>query len=183
MRILVLAGLFLACFMYFRNSEEQRIAVELSSKPTKIFGQHKLTLKADIPRDEVTTTQAALRPIEEKVSSGASRELAIEDIQDVEQVEIAWEDVNSEWQTELKNYLYSVAPDKAEEIYEMYSRVGASYKETPEESKSDDAVAVHEEQLKSVFGQHYEAIKSLHQEYVDTIQDQAGIEAQLHIQL
>lgn len=173
--------------MYFRTSEEQKIVSELQTTPVRIFN-NKQILKADIPRDEVTTTQAALRPMEmtssvDQVSKGATRELAADEIQDAEQVEIAWDDINSEWKAELKNYLFSVAPDKAEEMYDMYSKVSESFKESPDDLKSDDALAAHEEQLKSIFGQHFESIKVLHQDYVETIQDQSGIEAQLHIQL
>ncbi len=173
--------------MYFRSIEEKNVRAELDSPKPSLFHKRQ-TLRADIPRDEVTLVQSSVakpleNPVVESVSKKAARELAVEEPSDAEQVEIAWDEVNTAWQTELKDYLFSVDPEHAEKIFEAYMKAGSTYRETPEDNKSDDVIHAHLENLKEVFGGHFEAVQNLHQEYVNTIQDQAGPEAQLLLQL
>lgn len=174
--------------MYFRSTEEKNLHADYVQKPLPAFIKRP-ALKADIPRDEVSTLQSAVKPIEENpalveaVSHEPARELAVEEPTDAEQVEVAWDEINTAWQSELKDYLFSVDPENAEQMFEAYVKAGSNYRETPEDVKSDDVTAAHLENLKEVFGPHFEAVQSLHQEYVNSVQDLAGPETQLLIQL
>lgn len=106
---------------------------------------------------------------------------------------VPWAEIEEGWKTELKNYLLSADPEKGEEIYSAYleekkkfaERIDFSEKdeltnEAPTDAESDaiasDALKSeemdkgHQDNLKDIFGEHYNQVKALHQEYVESIQ-------------
>jgi hypothetical protein len=117
------------------------------------------------------------------------------DIQDYDEDDLSqlpWDDIEEGWKTNLKEFLVSVDPEKAEDMLNAYLEEKKKYvervdftDETPVEegaavaatdplaesdAKEGELERMHTENLKEIFGDHYSQVQALHQEYVDSVQ-------------
>lgn len=118
------------------------------------------------------------------------------DIQDYDEDDLSqlpWDDIEEGWKTNLKEFLVSVDPEKAEDMLAAYMEEKKKYVERVDFTEQDTAVEesaapattdplaeqdgkegelerMHAENLKEIFGDHYSQVQSLHQEYVDSVQ-------------
>ncbi|MBA2405425.1 MAG: hypothetical protein H0V66_11685, partial [Bdellovibrionales bacterium] len=104
--------------------------------------------------------------------------------------QLPWDDIEEGWKTNLKEFLVSVDPEKADEMFQAYMEekkkyvervdftdqdntsadAAASSEAVTENGKEDELEQMHTENLKGIFGDHYSSVQSLHQEYVDSVQ-------------
>jgi hypothetical protein len=190
MRVLILTGLFLVGFLYFRKSETTPIQDSLSSQVSAIKRI----------RPTLVTSKAIIEP-EAKVSFVDEASPIIEEDEVIDQSQDSFEDQESAlpiadleegWSRELKDFLSSVDPEKAEELHAAYyeerkkyaDRGGEAFatSEDPEldedigprfvetDDKMDQLEKGHQDNLKHIFGEHYEAVQNLHKEYIQSLQ-------------
>ena len=104
--------------------------------------------------------------------------------------QLPWDDIEEGWKTHLKEFLVSVDPEKAEDMYSAYLEEKKKYVERVDFTDQDEAVETaasseplvehdanegelertHTENLKEIFGDNYSKVESLHQEYVESVQ-------------
>ncbi len=104
--------------------------------------------------------------------------------------QLPWDDIEEGWKTHLKEFLVSVDPEKAEEMYSAYLEEKKKYVERVDFTDQDGAIEnaassdplvehdanegelerTHNENLKEIFGDNYSKVESLHQEYVESVQ-------------
>jgi hypothetical protein len=106
-------------------------------------------------------------------------------VENDEEFNIPWKEIEEGWRAELKDYLVKNDPDNAEEIFNAYLKekdasvrgpalVGAAEEnaegaivEYSDNASTEDRKA---ERLQELLGDHYNGIKALHKEYVESIQ-------------
>jgi hypothetical protein len=194
MRTLILISFFACLFLHFRNKDgELQHSDILSTKQSAI--------KKIVPQQVRLPTSAAIEiassgtPVSGFVASSDDALITDADIQDYDEDDLSqlpWDDIEEGWKTNLKEFLVSVDPEKAEDMLNAYLEEKKKYvervdftDETPVEegaavaatdplaesdAKEGELERMHAENLKEIFGDHYSQVQSLHQEYVDSVQ-------------
>lgn len=192
MRTLLLIGFFACLYLHFQEKDAE--VQQLDSLSTKLSASSKLTSPAKMP-SAVTHIQS------EHIET---EELTAEEIQAVELngsetydeddlSQLPWDDIEEGWKTHLKDFLVSVEPEKAEEMFAAYLEEKKKYVERVDFSESETGVAqvspasvsepvvesegkegelerIHNENLKDIFGGHHSQVEALHKEYVESVQ-------------
>ena len=151
------------------------------------------------PKVELPTITHIQTPTQDNTSNDSVQmitEADVEDYQEDDLSQLPWDDIEEGWKTHLKDYLTSVEPEKADEMFSAYmeekkkyvERVDFSDSETgvtedasvaatassdplvEHDGKEGDLERSHQDNLKEIFGDHYSQIESLHKEYVDSVQ-------------
>jgi len=167
---------------------------QLDTLSTKLSSSRKLTSQSKMP-SAVTHIQSEQVETEEltaeEISTAELNETEAYGEDDLSQ--LPWDDIEEGWKTHLKDFLVSVEPEKAEEMFAAYLEEKKKYvervdfsesetgvaKETPaavsepvveSEGKEGELERIHNENLKDIFGGHHSQVESLHKEYVDSVQ-------------
>jgi hypothetical protein len=188
MRPLLIIGIVISLLLHFTNQHNSSVETDLLN-----------TRQSSIQRPVIKNnfSQSTEKKLEVTKSNFKLPDVAVEDDleimanDDVAQVEndeefnIPWKEIEEGWRAELKDYLVKNDPDNAEEIFNTYLKekdaplrgpalVGAA------EENSEGAIVEYsdnastedrkEERLQELLGDHYKGIKALHKEYVESIQ-------------
>lgn len=187
MKTLLLIGFFACLYLHFQKQDA--VVEQLDVLSTKQAAVKKMPMPR-IERPAITHIQT---PASEAIAGTQSDEDTITDedlamSDENPEFQIPWDEVEEGWKTNLKEYLVSVDPDKAEEMFASYmeekkkyvervdfsdSQAGAS--DDPEalvenDGKESDMQSAHLDNLRDIFGSHYTAVEALHKEYVDSVQ-------------
>ena len=107
--------------------------------------------------------------------------------------QLPWDDIEEGWKNHLKEFLVSVDPDKADEMFNAYMEEKKKYVErvdfTDRDSSLTEDLATnsndplidndlkeghlergHLDNLREIFGNHYSQVESLHKYYVESVQ-------------
>ena len=193
MRNLILIGFFACIFLHFQ-SKDQEVTHDVLSTRQSAF-------KKFIPEKISTPVSDAVTLVSEE-SSGetvtAVAETAIVTEDDIAEEfdgddlsQLPWDDIEEGWKTHLKEYLTSVDPEKADDMFAAYLEEKKKYVERVDFGDTENGVAadassedpsiendvkvgelerLHTDNLKEIFGDHYSHIESLHKEYVESVQ-------------
>lgn len=191
MRTLLILGFFTCIFLHFQSkkSEVQHLD-SLSTKQSAI----KNIVPQKVKRPDLSI---ALQNSPAPASTGfvpSDNETMITDAdlqqdQDYDEDDLSqlpWDDIEEGWKTHLKEYLVSLDPEKADEMFTAYMEEKKKYVErvdfteqdvaassesvVEEDGKEGELERIHTENLKDIFGDNYSKIESLHQEYVESVQ-------------
>lgn len=192
MRILIIISFFGCLYLHFRKEtvDQQIDSLSLTQASIKKITPQKIQLPT-IAHQPASTESTGSGFVE----SSTDQMIADADIQDYDEDDLSqlpWDDIEEGWKTHLKEFLVSVDPDKADEMFAAYMEEKKKYVErvdfTDQESGEEGVAAassdilpeqdgkegeierMHGENLKEIFGDHYSQIQSLHQEYVDSVQ-------------
>ena len=194
MRAVLLITFIVCLYFHFQKKNVDMIRSDsLSTKRSSIKkivpAKSQLPVLADSFLNESTSMAIVSDENDELVAEAEEAQEFDED--DLSQ--LPWDDIEEGWKTNLKEFLVSVDPEKADEMFSAYmeekkkyvERVdfsdrenGASEQQTPSsddplaetDSKEGDLERSHNDNLKEIFGNHYSQIESLHKEYVDSVQ-------------
>lgn len=193
MRTLILIGFFACLYLHFQKQDA--VVEQLDVLSTKQAALKKMPQ----PKVELPTITHIQTPTQDNTSNDSVQmitEADVEDYQEDDLSQLPWDDIEEGWKTHLKDYLTSVEPEKADEMFSAYmeekkkyvERVDFSDSETgvtedasvaatassdplvEHDGKEGDLERSHQDNLKEIFGDHYSQIESLHKEYVDSVQ-------------
>lgn len=192
MRTVILVAFFACIYLHFRTKEsvEQSDVIATQQSAIKhVRPERKLSL------DEITPETNSVT--EEKVTLPTSTEEFItdEDLAEVESddemTSLPWDDIDEGWKNQLKEYLVSIDPEKGEEMFSAYLEEKKKYVErvdftdaesgvsedlnapdliAEQDSKEGELERIHLQNLKDIFGDHFNQVEALHKEYVESIQ-------------
>jgi hypothetical protein len=190
MRTLVILSLVACIYLHFRSREVEVVQLDtLSFKQSSIkkipTPQIKLPAVA-----ESTMTLPVSGFVESDNDPMVSQADVTEEFDEDDLSQLPWDDIEEGWKTHLKEFLVSVDPEKAEEMYSAYLEEKKKYVERVDFTDQDEAVETaasseplvehdanegelertHTENLKEIFGDNYSKVESLHQEYVESVQ-------------
>jgi hypothetical protein len=184
MRILILTTLFLAPIYYFTH-EEAPVTSEISIDSVKV--------KMGAPKRQEESAKTKIKPVAAEKSS-ASSENFVEQVGHTEDEdpnhfqEISNNDLEADWNSELKDMLGRLEPAESEEIHKSYIAQQESYqaeldallnekeqKTTDEEiNEIEQSLAQldqnHQNRLKEILGAHYEAVRDYYSDFVEASQ-------------
>lgn len=183
MRIIILTVFFVAGFYYFRSEDKPQQVVETEiSKPAP---GDTIRIHAAAPNRESTERMLTVEEEPAASESAVSAEAPTENtrevnavVEELEQVEeVPWTELDQDWNNELKDYLGRLEPYESETIHKAYLSEIDSFKaemeallnEKQSKATEEEAQEVeqlinqldykHEENLKEIFGAHYDAIR------------------------
>jgi hypothetical protein len=195
MRTLILIGFFACLYLHFQKQDavvEQLDVLSTKQSALKKMDQSKVDLPAITHIQTPTQNNESNDSVQMISEADVGEEYSEDDLS-----QLPWDDIEEGWKTHLKDYLVSVDPDKAEEMFAAYMEEKKKYVErvdfsdsetgvtedaaaTPSTSSSDPFVEhdskegsledTHQANLKEIFGDHYSQVESLHKEYVDSVQ-------------
>lgn len=106
--------------------------------------------------------------------------------------QLPWDEIEENWKNTLKEFLVSVEPERAEEMFQAYMEEKKKYTDRVDftdvesgvqdssalseepiiegDSKEGELERLHSENLKEIFGDHYSQVENLHKEYIDSVQ-------------
>lgn len=193
MRTLILISFFACIYLHFQNKEAEVTTIDtLSTTQSSLKKISVPSQKVNLP----AITHVTSAPTEEV---GAEEETMIteadlsQEYSEDDLSQLPWDDIEEGWKTHLKEYLVSVDPEKAEDMFAAYveekkkyvervdfsdsesgvSEEAASSSEDPlieQDSKTTDLETAHTNNLREIFGDHYSQVEALHKEYVDSVQ-------------
>ena len=188
MKYFLLMGFFLCLFLHFRTSG----TVEHDSLNTAQAAIKKASPAAPAIQ---RIAEAKKQPQSEEVVAESEEQSAeAEEPSFVAESDYAipWDEIEEGWKNELKAFLLEVDPEGGEEMFNAYleekkkfaERVDTSERsvETTDgeasrslavveyDARSEEIERSHQDNLKDIFGDHYSAIKSLHSDYVESVQ-------------
>jgi hypothetical protein len=190
MRTLVILSLVACIYLHFRSKEAE--VVQLDSLSLKQSSIKKIAVpKIEIPAvAESTMTLPVSGFVESDNDPMITQADVTEEFDEDDLSQLPWDDIEEGWKTHLKEFLVSVDPEKAEEMYSAYLEEKKKYVERVDFTDQDGAVEneassdplvehdanegelerTHNENLKEIFGDNYSKVESLHQEYVESVQ-------------
>ena len=189
---MILVAFFACIYLHFRTSESVEQSDVIATQQSAI--KH-LRPQRTVSVDEKMIPADAL--MEEKVALSSPTEDFITD-EDLAQVEsddemtaLPWDDIDEGWKNQLKEYLVSIDPEKGEEMFSAYLEEKKKYVErvdftdaesgvsedmnapdlvVEQDSKEGELERIHVQNLKDIFGDHFNQVEALHKEYVESIQ-------------
>lgn len=195
MRTLILIGFFACIYLHFQNQEAE--VATLDSLSTKQSALKKVVIEepgVELPAITHISSESpsGFVPSQEEETMVTDADLAQEYSED-DLSQLPWDDIEEGWKTQLREYLVSVDPDKAEDIFAAYMEEKKKYVERVDFSDTDNGVSsediatvtdplieqdsrvvdierLHTENLQGIFGEHYSQVESLHRDYVESIQ-------------
>jgi hypothetical protein len=201
MRTVLLISFFACLFLHFQSQKKVVSITEEDVLSIKQSAVKKAPLhKPQLPtaKIEVTDKEALSAFSSKETSFVAETEYEDEEEEDEEYdgedlSQLPWSDIEDGWKNNLKEYLVSVDPDKADEMFSAYMDEKKKFAERVDfsdanttvaddaasstdeavvegDSKEDELQRTHAENLKEIFGDHYSQVESLHKEYVESVQ-------------
>ena len=190
MRTLVILSLVACIYLHFRSREAEVVQLDtLSFKQSSIkkIAAPQIKLPAVV---ESTMTLPVSGFVESDNDPMITQADVTEEFDEDDLSQLPWDDIEEGWKTHLKEFLVSVDPEKAEEMYSAYLEEKKKYVERVDFTDQDGAVEneassdplvehdanegelerTHNENLKEIFGDNYSKVESLHQEYVESVQ-------------
>lgn len=194
MRTLILIGFFACLYLHFQKQDavvEQLDVLSTKQSALKKMEQPKVELPAITHIQTPTQNNENNDSVQMITDADVGEEYSEDDLS-----QLPWDDIEEGWKTHLKDYLVSVDPEKAEEMFSAYMEEKKKYVERVDfsdaesgvtedasapatassdplvehEGKEGDLESSHTANLKEIFGDHYSHIESLHKEYVDSVQ-------------
>lgn len=193
MRNLILIGFFACLYFHFQSSEE---VVQHDVLSTRQSSFKKITPNTETVKVSEAVSLISEGPSTEDIMPDQGNNMITEaevaqeyDEDDLSQ--LPWDDIEEGWKTHLKEYLTSVDPEKADDMFAAYMEEKKKYVErvdfgdtengVTDEGAADDSLIendvkvgdlerIHTDNLKDIFGEHYSQIESLHKEYVESVQ-------------
>lgn len=185
MRNLILFS-FIACIFLHFYTQGQRVEYdELSIKQSSIKKIEPKKTPLHTFKKFHEPAYRAPEKIEAKEEFIAS--IDSDDIDDEDDLsQLPWDDIEEGWKTHLKEYLSSLDPEKADEIFAAYMEEKKKYVErvdfsdaengvsqdlsTEEDDREGELERMHVDNLKGIFGDNYSTIEVLHKDYVESVQ-------------
>ena len=190
MRTLVILSLVACIYLHFRSREAEVVQLDtLSFKQSSIkkIAAPQIKLPAVV---ESTMTLPVSGFVESDNDPMITQADVTEEFDEDDLSQLPWDDIEEGWKTHLKEFLVSVDPEKAEDMYSAYLEEKKKYVERVDFTDQDEAVETaasseplvehdanegelertHTENLKEIFGDNYSKVESLHQEYVESVQ-------------
>ena len=181
MRHLVLLSFFICLFLHFQSSYNE------SQESDTLSTQQSALTKPTIKAAKLPKITAILEKNPKLKTVKAEKQVAANDYQDYEEDDLSqlpWDDIEEGWKTQLKEFLVSVEPEKADDMFAAYLEEKKKYVERIDFSDQDTAPdafvehdgnqgeveRLHAENLKDIFGVHYSQVEFLHRDYVDSVQ-------------
>ena len=181
MRHLVLLSFFICLFLHFQSSYNE------SQESDTLSTQQSALTKPTIKAAKLPKITAILEKNPKIKTVKAEKQVAANDYQDYEEDDLSqlpWDDIEEGWKTQLKEFLVSVEPEKADDMFAAYLEEKKKYVERIDFSDQDTAPdafvehdgnqgeveRLHAENLKDIFGVHYSQVEFLHRDYVDSVQ-------------
>lgn len=187
MRILILTILFASGFYYFRDTQEVTSA---PIKPRAQLDSIKVKSAAPDRAERILTARPVEKPaVVETESSDAGREISSSEEEEdytyeedhVEEVPAT--DLDQAWNHELKDVLNRLEPAEGDNMHKAYMAELESYKAEMDALMSEKQSQTselgleseqmisqldqkHEDNLKEIFGAHYDAVRDHYQEYM-----------------
>jgi hypothetical protein len=190
MRTLVILSLVACIYLHFRSREAE--LVQLDSLSFKQSSIKKISLpQIKLPSvAESTMTLPVSGFVESDNDPMFTQADVTEEFDEDDLSQLPWDDIEEGWKNHLKEFLVSVDPEKAEDMYSAYLEEKKKYVERVDFTDQDGAVEneaisdplvehdanegelerTHKENLKEIFGDNYSKVESLHQEYVESVQ-------------
>lgn len=194
MRTLILIGFFACLYLHFQKQDavvEQLDVLSTKQSAIKKNLQPKVELPAITHIQTPTQNNENNDSVQMITDADVTEEYSEDDLS-----QLPWDDIEEGWKTHLRDYLVSVDPEKADEMFSAYMEEKKKYVERvdfsdAESGVTEDAAAPatassdplvehdskegsledsHQANLKEIFGDHYSQIESLHKEYVDSVQ-------------
>ena len=190
MRTLVILSLVACIYLHFRSREVEVVQLDtLSFKQSSIKKISPPQIKLPSVA-ESTMTLPVSGFVESDNDPMVSQADVTEEFDEDDLSQLPWDDIEEGWKTHLKEFLVSVDPEKAEEMYSAYLEEKKKYVErvdfTDQDAEADNEPSsdplvehdanegelerTHNENLKEIFGDNYSKVESLHQEYVESVQ-------------
>lgn len=194
MRTLILIGFFACLYLHFQKQDA--VVEQLDVLSTKQSALKKM----EQPKVELPTITHIQTPTQDNENNDSVQMVTEADVAEEysedDLSQLPWDDIEEGWKTHLKDYLVSVDPEKADEMFSAYMEEKKKYVErvdfsdaesgvtedaaAPATASSDplvehdgkegDLESSHEANLKEIFGDHYSQVESLHKEYVESVQ-------------
>jgi hypothetical protein len=194
MRTLILIGFFACLYLHFQKQDavvEQLDVLSTKQSALKKMDQAKVDLPAITHIQTPTQNNESVESVHMITDADLGEEYSEDDLS-----QLPWDDIEEGWKTHLKDYLVSVDPEKADEMFSAYMEEKKKYVERvdfsdTESGVTEDAAAStiassdplvehdgkegdlensHQANLKEIFGDHFSHIESLHKEYVESVQ-------------
>jgi len=192
MRTLIILSFFICIYLHFQTKEgsvQQLDSLNTKQASIKKIVPHKARLASKVQFQPASSLDIA--DIEAASGEELIAEVEAQDFDEDDLSQLPWDDIEEGWKTHLKEYLVSLDPEKADEMFAAYMDEKKKYVErvdftdqengqdegkassdllTEQDGKEDELERMHSENLKEIFGDHYSQVQSLHQEYVDSVQ-------------
>jgi hypothetical protein len=191
MKALLILGFIGCIYLHFKSQGNEVLQLDsLSTKQSAIKNQYKnkdrlpaiSIVQKNTPSPSVASTGFVPSEDDQMITEADVQQDYDED--DLSQ--LPWDDIEEGWKTHLKEFLVSVDPEKADEIFTAYMEEKKKYVErvdftdqdvsensapiVEDDAKEGELERLHAENLKEIFGDNYSKVESLHQEYVDSVQ-------------
>lgn len=155
-------------------------------------------IKVPLPTPKIEISDKEAIPTFSSVATSFVSEDEFEDEEEEESdgedlSQLPWSDIEDGWKNNLKEYLVSIDPEKADEMFSAYMDEKKKFAERVDfsdanatvaedaasstdealvegDSKEDELQRAHTENLKEIFGDHFSHVESLHKEYVESVQ-------------
>ena len=191
MRILVIISFFACIYLHFRSQEVEVAQLDvLSTKQSAIkkMSPNKVS-PLGVSAKQIPSSRSVISGFVEASDDTIISSADIQDYDEEDLSQLPWDDIEEGWKSNLKEFLVSVDPEKAEDMLAAYLEAKKKFVErvdfTDQESSATESAAdhlaenydkegeaerIHTENLREIFGDHYPQVQSLHQEYVDSVQ-------------
>lgn len=182
MRHLVLISFFICLYLHFQSSSNE--SLESDTLSTQQAALTKPTLKAaKLPKIAAVLIKKP-KVVTEKIEKQVAANDFQQDYEEDDLSQLPWDDIEEGWKTQLKEFLVSADPEKADDMFAAYLEEKKKYVERIDFSDQDTAPdsfvehdgnqgeveRLHAENLKDIFGVHYSQVEFLHRDYVDSVQ-------------
>ena len=182
MRHLVLLSFFICLYLHFQTSSKD--SEQSDSLSTQQAAISKPTVKmAKLPKIAAIFKKKS-KIVPEKIEKQVATNDFPQDYEEDDLSQLPWDDIEEGWKTQLKEFLVSVDPEKADDMFSAYLEEKKKYVERIDFSDQDTAPdafvehdgnqgeveRLHAENLKDIFGVHYSQVEFLHRDYVDSVQ-------------
>lgn len=193
MRTLILIGFFACLYLHFQSKDAEVEQLDVLSMKQASIKKSSASEAAPLPElTEIEPSQeVALDESSSVISDDDAQAMAEDGVDDISA--IPWDEIEENWKTSLRDYLVSVDPEKAEEMLSAYLEEKKKYTDRVSFSTSENGVSqddaasseepviegdgkegeverMHAENLKEIFGDHYDGVESLHKEFLESVQ-------------
>ena len=182
MRHLVLISFFICLYLHFQSSSSE--SQESDTLSTKQAALTKPTLSVPKLPKIADVIEKAPKNVSKKLEQQIASSDFHQDYEEDDLSQLPWDDIEEGWKTQLKEFLVSVDPEKADDMFAAYMEEKKKYVERIDFSDQDttpdafvendenqgEVERLHTENLKDIFGVHYSQVEFLHRDYVESVQ-------------
>jgi hypothetical protein len=194
MRATLLIIFFVCIYLHFQTTTSNDAEVDvLSTKQASI--QKVPAVKSSLPSmsNQSLVAIAADPSVEIETDELIADAEVGEDFDEDDLSQLPWDDIEEGWKNHLKEFLVSVDPDKADEMFNAYMEEKKKYVDRVDFSDRDSSLTEelttsssdplmnnetkegllergHLDNLREIFGSHYSQVETLHKDYVESVQ-------------